>query len=217
MTVLKYKEFVNENLNEAKFSEDDRVRTKGGIDFGDEMFTVIHQKGNKVTVEDDEDETRIFKASELELAESVNESLPSNIKDFAKERGVLPLVNKVNGWAKKLGKRVVGGTAIGKHYGTLILDLTYQGSEVRINTETDEIEVKGKDVNNFNSFKAALGESVNEAAPKMAVDPDAEYVSDVISRLGVIGRSATGSNVQKDITKALKALQNLRSSIQVGR
>ena len=73
MAVLKYKEFVNENLNEAKFSEDDRVRTKGGIDFGDEMFTVIHQKGNKVTVEDDEDEIQIFKASELELVESVNE------------------------------------------------------------------------------------------------------------------------------------------------
>ena len=57
----------------------------------------------------------------------------------------------------------------------------------------------------------------NEAAPKMAVDPNAEYVSSVISRLGVIGRRATGSNVKKDIKKALKVLQNLRSSIQVGR
>ena len=66
-------------------------------------------------------------------------------------------------------------------------------------------------------YQIGWNESLDEAAPKMAVDPDAEYVSDVISRLGVIGRSATGSNVQKDITKALKALQNLRSSIQVGR
>jgi len=96
------------------------------------------------------------------LDESINEGLPSNIKDFAQERGVLPLVNQVNRWAKKLGKRVVGGTAIGKHHNTLILDLTYQGSEVRINTENDTIEVKDKDVKDFNSFKAALGESVNE-------------------------------------------------------
>jgi len=62
-----------------------------------------------------------------------------------------------------------------------------------------------------------MKESVNEAAPKMNVDPNAEYVTGVISRLGVIGRNATGPNVKKDITKALKALQSLRSSIQVGR
>ena len=59
--------------------------------------------------------------------------------------------------------------------------------------------------------------NLNEAAPKMTVDKDAQYVSDVISRLGVIGRNATGSNVKRDVTKALKVLQNLRSSIQVGR
>jgi hypothetical protein len=49
------------------------------------------------------------------------------------------------------------------------------------------------------------------------VDKDAQAVSDIISTLGAIGRRATGSNVKKDLTKALKALQSLRSSIQVGR
>ena len=93
---------------------------------------------------------------------SINESLPSNIKDFAQDRGVLPLVKQINRWAKKLGMRVGGGDAIGKNYSTLILDLTYQGGEVRINTETDEINVKGKKVWDFESFKEALGESVNE-------------------------------------------------------
>tara|TARA_Y100000310_G_scaffold214135_1_gene215113 strand:- start:364 stop:597 length:234 start_codon:yes stop_codon:yes gene_type:complete len=58
---------------------------------------------------------------------------------------------------------------------------------------------------------------IRNEGPKMSVDPDAEYVSDVISRLGAIGRRATGSNVKRDVTKALKVLQNLRSSIQVGR
>mgnify|MGYP003629547967 FL=1 len=68
-----------------------------------------------------------------------------------------------------------------------------------------------------NLTEKTLDDSIKEAAPKMKVDPDAEYVSDVISRLGVIGRNATGPNVKKAITKALKVLQNLRSSIQVGR
>ena len=66
-------------------------------------------------------------------------------------------------------------------------------------------------------WKALKEDDIFNEGPKMVVDPDAEYVSDVISRLGVIGRRATGPNVKKDITKALKALQNLRSSIQVGR
>jgi hypothetical protein len=58
--------YEDNKVQEANFHENDLVRTKGGIDFGDETFVVIHQKGNKVTVEDDEDETRVFKATELE-------------------------------------------------------------------------------------------------------------------------------------------------------
>ena len=97
------------------------------------------------------------------VEEQINESIPSNIRDFAQERDVLPLVKKVDRWAQKVGKRVVGGTAIGKHYSTLILDLTYQGSEVNINTETDEIKINGEEVYDLRSFKDALDESVNEA------------------------------------------------------
>ena len=78
------KAVLMESINEAKFSENDLVRTKGGIDFGDETFVVIHQKGTKVTVEDDESETRIFKASKLELVESVNEAKVMSKKDIQK-------------------------------------------------------------------------------------------------------------------------------------
>jgi hypothetical protein len=65
--------------------------------------------------------------------------VPSNIKDFAKRKGVSSLVNKVAGWAEKVGKRITGGTAIGYNYSTLILDMTYQGSEIRINTDNDTV------------------------------------------------------------------------------
>ena len=60
--------------------------------------------------------------------------VPSNIKEFAKRKGVSSLVNKVAGWAEKVGKGIRGGTAIGYNYSTLILDMTFEGSEIRINT-----------------------------------------------------------------------------------
>ena len=62
-----------------------------------------------------------------------------------------------------------------------------------------------------------MKESLDEAAPKMNVDPNAEYVTGVIVRLWGMERNVTAPNVKKDIKKAIKALQNLRSSIQVGR
>jgi hypothetical protein len=79
--------------------------------------------------------------------------VPSNIKDFAKRKGVSSLVNKVAGWAEKVGKGIRGGTAIGYNYSTLILDMTYQGSEIRINTDNDTIELYDEPVYSFNDFK----------------------------------------------------------------
>jgi hypothetical protein len=79
--------------------------------------------------------------------------VPSNIKDFAKRKGVSSLVNKVAGWAEKVGKGIRGGTAIGYNYSTLILDMTYQGSEIRINTDKDTIELYDEPVYSFNDFK----------------------------------------------------------------
>jgi hypothetical protein len=38
-------------------------------------------------------------------------NVPSNIKDFAKRKGISSLVNKVAGWAEKVGARIAGGTA----------------------------------------------------------------------------------------------------------
>jgi hypothetical protein len=81
-------------------------------------------------------------------------NVPSNIKDFAKRKGISSLVNKVAGWAEKVGARIAGGTAIGKNYGTLILDLDYkQQGEIRINIDEETIELYDEPVNSFNDFQ----------------------------------------------------------------
>lgn len=96
--------------------------------------------------------------AQIGLSES---SVPDNIMSFAKRNGIVPIVKQVARWAEKAGKRIVGGTAIGKNYSTLILDLTYQGGEIRINIDTDEIEVKGEEVYDYRSFVNAIG-TINE-------------------------------------------------------
>jgi hypothetical protein len=101
--------------------------------------------------------------------ESVNEAyVPSNIKDFAKRKGVTQLVNTVAGWAEKVGKKISGGTAIGKNYNTLVLDMTYNGSEIYINCETERVELYDELVRNFQQFKKVydeyqMDESINES------------------------------------------------------
>lgn len=98
--------------------------------------------------------------AQIGLSES---SVPDNIMSFAKRSGIVPIVKQVARWAEKAGKRIVGGTAIGKNYSTLILDLTYQGGEIRINTDNDEIKVNGISVYDYMSFMNALkSEQLNE-------------------------------------------------------
>jgi len=100
---------------------------------------------------------------EVEAQMRLNESMiPDNIVTFAKRKGVMTLVKKVSSWAQKAGKRIVGGTAIGKNYNTLILDLTYQGGEIRINLEDETISVNGEDyIYDYDEFINALG-TINE-------------------------------------------------------
>ena len=96
----------------------------------------------------------------LELSEAY---VPSNIKEFAKRKGVSSLVNKVAGWAEKVGKGIRGGTAIGYNYSTLILDMTYQGSEIRINTDNDTVTLYDEPVYSFNDFKQVYLDNQDES------------------------------------------------------
>jgi len=72
-------------------------------------------------------------------------------------------IYKIVKWLKKLGKVIVGATTIGKNPQTVILDLTYQGGEIRIRAEDDGeypfIKVNNKEINNFQDLKDALGMS----------------------------------------------------------
>ena len=103
---------------------------------------------------------------EIKEGELTEAYVPSNIKEFAKRKGVTSLVNKVAGWAEKVGKGIRGGTAIGYNYSTLILDMTYQGSEIRINTDNDTITLYNEPVDNFNAFQRVYidGQDLNEAS-----------------------------------------------------
>jgi len=85
-------------------------------------------------------------------------NVPSNIEKFAKERGVLRDVKQIARWAEKAGLGIRGGTAIGKGYDTLVLDLTYQGAEIYFDTDTGKIKVKGQPVNSWKTFSKAVNE-----------------------------------------------------------
>ena len=102
-----------------------------------------------------EDYEEIVGSAEDTPEKELNEAnVPSNIRDFAKRKGVSSLVNKVAGWAEKVGARIAGGTAIGMNYSTLVLDLDYkQQGEIRINTDNETIKLYDEPVDNFNAFQ----------------------------------------------------------------
>ena len=93
-------------------------------------------------------------------------SVPSNIMDFAKRKGssATALVKKAAAWAEKAGKRISGGTAIGKNYSTIILDMKYQGAEIYINLDDETIELFGEEVTDAKSFQKVLNSETNESA-----------------------------------------------------
>jgi len=90
--------------------------------------------------------------------DEINEAayVPENVAKFAKKKGVTALVNKVAGWAEKAGKGITGGTAIGKNYDTLILDLRHQDGAIYIDILEGTIELYGEPVNSAKSFAKAL-------------------------------------------------------------
>jgi hypothetical protein len=69
-------------------------------------------------------------------------------------------VNTVAGWAEKVGARITGGTAIGKNYNTLILDLGYQTADIRINVEDETIELYNEPIYSFADFKRVFIDEV---------------------------------------------------------
>jgi hypothetical protein len=97
----------------------------------------------------------------------VNEAarVPSNVLDFAKRKGsyATSLVKKAATWAEKAGKYISGGTAIGKDYMTIILDMKHQGSEIYINLDDETIELFGEEVTDAKSFQKVLDANMSES------------------------------------------------------
>ena len=100
--------------------------------------------------------------------DEINEAayVPDNVAKFAKRKGVTSLVNKVANWAEKSGKKIRGGTAIGKTYDTLILDLSHQDSAIYIDINDETVELYGEPVFDAKSFAKVLASQSNDEQNK---------------------------------------------------
>lgn len=95
----------------------------------------------------------IREAVAAEIARITEAKIPTNVRTWAERIGVEDDVEEIASWAEKAGQRIVGGTAIGKDYATLILDLTYQGGEIYFDTETGQVELYGEPVRTEREFQ----------------------------------------------------------------
>lgn len=94
-----------------------------------------------------------MKKEQIQAAKGYNRKLPSNIVEFLKDRPEQKAkATKVNNWLLDiLGRSICGGTAVGKHYSTLILDITWQGGEISIN-EDGQISFRNNIIENKKQF-----------------------------------------------------------------
>ena len=117
------------------------------------------------------DDYDMLTSEQEQLAEA---SVPSNIREFAKRKGVSSLVNKVAGWAERVGKRITGGTAVGRDYDTLVLDMGYQTSDIRIDCDEETVELYGEPVSSFADFKRVFEANSSRVEENMSLDDEAK-------------------------------------------
>ena len=161
--IKKIQEFFSKPLEEM-MSIDDQAKAyflekfkKGEIDsLPDNPKAAFLDQMTKDEMEKDAAQFRSERGlEEINLSEAY---VPENIKEFAKRKGVSRLVNTVAGWAEKVGARITGGTAIGKNYNTLILDMGYQTADIRIDCEGEAVELYDEPVYSFADFKRVFME-----------------------------------------------------------
>jgi hypothetical protein len=174
-----FESFLNESNDEIIFSVDDdkldqllNSRFSRQLDYKDDegdSFYVLAKRdfdrfidladssGFDVDYGNSEDSVIAVQESVVNEAASV----PSNVMDFAKRKGsyAVALVKKAAGWAEKAGKYISGGTAIGKNYSTIVLDMKHQGAEIYINLDKETIELFGEEVSNPKSFAMILADN----------------------------------------------------------
>ena len=167
----------------------------------DELMEMLDTIAFNIEVEDETlDETMLDEAY-----------VPDNIKKFAKQRGVSSLVNKAAGWAEKVGKGIRGGTAIGKNYSTLILDLGYQTTDIYINTENETIELYGEEVNSFPEFKKVYDAHNKENVEENAKGWDSSKDTPEIKALMAVADDTSKSYTERD--EARQKAYDLRAAM----
>ena len=167
----------------------------------DELMEMLDTIAFNIEVEDETlDETMLDEAY-----------VPDNIKKFAKQRGVSSLVNKAAGWAEKVGKGIRGGTAIGKNYSTLILDMGYQTSDIYINTENETIELYGEEVNSFPEFKKVYDAHNEENVEENAKGWDSSKDTPEIKALMAVADDTSKSYTERD--EARQKAYDLRAAM----
>lgn len=161
--------------------------------------------------------------ADTQLYDRVNESLneaayvPSNIMDFAKRKGsyATALVKKAASWAEKAGKRISGGTAIGKNYDTIILDMKYQGSEIYINLNDETIELFGEEVNSPKDFQKVLSmneSAVNEGRTIEKIEKDRTRVINDMAEMVTNWKAAKQSGDKEAEASFLQRLKDLTAT-----
>ena len=149
----------------------ERVKNAGAINEGNGFLFALKEAREKGLTEFEYNGKK-FPVREKKVNEAA--SVPSNIMDFAKRKGpaATSLVKKAATWAEKAGKRITGGTAIGKNYSTIILDMKHQGAEIYINLDDETIELFGEEVTDAKSFQQVLHDEANESVVDENIRPD---------------------------------------------
>ena len=138
-----------------------------------------------------------------ELEQLAEAFVPSNIREFAKRKGVTKLVNTVAGWAEEVGKKIVGGVAVGRDYDTLVLDLDFkQQGEIRIDCEYETVELYDKPVRSLKAFKKVFND-YNKEEDKPSIN---EATEDAIYYLQQAIKLSHTNTIRKLILKAIREL-----------
>lgn len=142
----------------SKLTEDEKEQLKDYVNAIKETKKAAEELLEKAATEPKNEGSWGGPRKNMVMSISENETkVPEQVLKFASKKGVADEVLTMAKWLSEIGKKIVGGTAIGKYYDTLVLDVTYQGSEIYYDIDTRKIEVNGKKIPfNKDSFLQAI-------------------------------------------------------------
>lgn len=136
---------------------------RNGFDDEEDAWIDAHRTYVKNVDESEVDESEDFDdRKEYKLPQhKQKKSIPSNILSWIKEGNgyhVEDEVKQLATWHNKLtGRNFMGGTSVGKSPQTLILDITYQGGEVSV--DSGRIKFQGEIIETYADYKRVFEET----------------------------------------------------------